>query len=89
MNKIKILTFIEENYPETEILLADGFEKAFLGIGQQFNTYFAIYDKNKCINILSKDMTYEEAVEYFQFNVVGAYVGENTPVFLDNFAYIY
>ena len=36
MNKIKIITHIEENYPDAHILLADGFENAFLGIGQQF-----------------------------------------------------
>ena len=27
-------------------------------------------------------MTEEEAVEYFQFNVQGAYVGESTPIFI-------
>jgi hypothetical protein len=26
-------------------------------------------------------MDYEEAVEFFDFNVVGAYVGDNTPLF--------
>jgi hypothetical protein len=27
-------------------------------------------------------MSYEEALEYYHFNVTGAYVGENTPAFL-------
>ena len=27
-------------------------------------------------------MTYEEAIEYFDFNVTGAYVGKNTPIFV-------
>jgi hypothetical protein len=41
----------------------------------------------KCIDILMKrdDMTEEEAVEYFEFNVTGSYVGENTPVFVELF----
>jgi hypothetical protein len=30
-------------------------------------------------------MSYEEAIEYFEYNVLGAYVGENTPIFIDNF----
>lgn len=85
MNKTKIITHIKENYPDAKILLADGFEKAFLGIGQQFNTFFSVYDKNKCINILSKNMNYEEAIEYFEYNVLGAYMGENTPIFIDSF----
>jgi hypothetical protein len=64
------------------ILLADGFESAFIGIARQFNTAFAVYDRDKCIEILTENMSHEEAEEYFQYNVEGAYVGENTPAFL-------
>ena len=87
MKRKQILKYINKKYPdlETEILLADGFESAFLGIGQQFNNFFAVYDKNKCINILTEEMTEGEAEEYFDFNVSGAYVGKHTPVFVDNF----
>ena len=67
---------------DEEILLADGFEDAFLGIASQFNRRFAVYDRAKCIEILAKDMSYDEAEEYFQFNVEGAWVGENTPAFM-------
>ena len=28
-------------------------------------------------------MSDEEAVEYFEFNVTGAWVGENTPIFFE------
>ena len=64
------------------ILYADGFEKAFMGHARRFNIEIAIYDYNKCIGILEKDMTREEAEEFFEFNVVGAWVGEYTPAFL-------
>ena len=66
-------------------LIADGFDKAFLGVGRQFNTDLAVYDYDQCINILMErdGMTYEEAIEYMEFNVVGAYVGKQTPVFLE------
>jgi len=74
---------INELLSEDEtILLADGFESAFIGIARQFNTAFAVYDRDKCIEILTENMSYEEAEEYFQYNVEGAYVGENTPAFL-------
>jgi len=54
-----------------------------IGFGYQFNKTLAVYDRNKCLNILmSTGMDYEEAVEYFEFNVVGSYVGETTPVFI-------
>ena len=64
------------------ILLADGFESAFIGVARQFNTVFAVYDREKRIDILTENMSHEEAEEYFQYNVEGAYVGENTPAFL-------
>jgi hypothetical protein len=83
MKRQEILEYVENYNPEEAVFLADGFDEAFLGIGQQFNRFFAVYDRFKCIQILSKDMTLEEAEEYFDFNVVGAYVGENTPVFVD------
>ena len=67
-------------------LLADGFEDALIGYGYQFNYPIAVYSRKRCINILMDDgiMDYEEATEYFDFNVSGAYVGESTPVFLDD-----
>ena len=65
------------------MLLADGFEEAYIGVGRQFNKEIAVYDYEKCIDILSKDMSPQEAMEYFEFNVVGAYVGEETPIFLE------
>ena len=44
----------------------------------------AVYNKLKCIESLIKEgMDEEEAEEYFSFNVEGAYVGENTPIFLE------
>ena len=68
------------------VLLADGFEDAFIGIGRQFNTPIAVYSRERCIKILMEDMSYmsyDEAEEYFAFNVAGAYVGESTPIFLE------
>ena len=82
MNREQIEDWIEENYPDYEILLADGFDEAFVGIAVQFNTPMAVYDKDKCIGILMEDMSEDEAYEYFEFNVIGAYVGENTPAFI-------
>jgi len=67
-----------------DIMLADGFEDAFLGIGQQFTMHFAVYDHGRCVRILMErdGMTEEEAEEFMDFNVTGAWVGKGTPVFL-------
>lgn len=76
------MSSIEDN---NDIILADGWESAFLGIGIQFNKRVAVYDLGRIIKILvNRDqMTYEEAREYIDFNITGAYVGPNTPVFLE------
>ena len=70
---------------DSEMLLADGLEDAFIGVGQQFNSQFAIYDREKCIQIFidKHDMDREMAEEYFEYNVQGAWVGGLTPIFLD------
>lgn len=66
-----------------ELLLADGFDGALVGIVRQFNKWMACYDLGLCERELRKDgMTRDEAKEYLEFNVLGAYVGENGPCFL-------
>ena len=79
--KEKLDEHIGDDY---SILLADGLDEAFIGIGWQFNTPLAVYDRDKCIEFLeSQGMTPEEAQEYFYYNTQGAYVGEQTPIFLE------
>jgi len=74
---------IAEQYPE--LLVADGFDKAILGVSQQFNSLSVAYDRNKCIEILMTrdNMTQLEAVEYFEYNVIGSYMGKHTPSFIE------
>tara|TARA_R100001443_G_scaffold106182_1_gene115505 strand:- start:287 stop:544 length:258 start_codon:yes stop_codon:yes gene_type:complete len=70
-----------------DVIVADGFEDALIGVGQQFNKALAVYDRQKCIEILMErdGMSDEEAVEFFEYNVTGAWVGEYTPIFLETF----
>ena len=66
------------------MLKADGFDEAIIGVGSRCGQPDIItYDVNKCIKILmDQGMTDEEAMEFFEFNVVGAWVGEETPIFV-------
>jgi len=65
--------------------LADGFEQAFVGSSiSAFNReQVAIYDYEECIAVLMKDMSEEDATEHFQYNVIGSWVGEDTPIFIN------
>jgi len=77
---------------DEELLCADGFDDAILGICERASSPAVVaYDTDKCIEIiiarsdtngLTEDETYDEAVEYFYFNVAGGYVGDRTPVFI-------
>jgi len=73
-----MLDKIIEWFPEDEILKADGFDDAIIGI-DEFSMRL-IYSVSKCIEILCRDMSEEDAVEYFDYNVKGSYVGEKTPI---------
>ena len=84
MTREQLHSHLEDS--EEEILLADGFEDAYMGLATQFTKPpLAVYDRRKCIQILvDRDgMSEEEAEEYFQFNVEGSWVGDNTPLFFE------
>lgn len=65
-------------------LVAEGFASALLGYGTHFSHRVAIYDYDKCVEALVADneWTHEDAVEYMEVNVCGAWLGDGTPVFL-------
>ena len=75
-----MLQSIIEDYGDEPILIADGFDSAVIGIATDFTLPRLIYSVSKCLAILGDDMDEEDALEYFTFNVSGAYVGENTPI---------
>ena len=73
-----------DSLEEEECILADGFDLALIGISTGINPV-AVYDVNKMLNILvmRDGMDFSEAREYLEYNVLGGYVGEKTPLFID------
>jgi hypothetical protein len=64
----------------------DGFDGAILGFGSQYGSFEClVYDRQKCIEILvDRDgMDYDEALEFFEFNVACLYAGPGTPIFIE------
>ena len=69
-----------------EALLADGFEDAFVGLARRCGQpTLAAYSVPKALRVLmDRDgMSEEDAVEFFEFNVVGAWAGPHTPIWLE------
>ena len=62
------------------------FEPAIVGIAHRYGMPAIVaYDYDKVISIFARDMGYEDAIEHFDFNVIGAWLGEGTPIFIEVF----
>ena len=70
---------------EIDFKIMDGYDDCILGVAERFGSDpHIVYDKVKVLNkLVSQGMSLEEAHEYYEFNMVGAYVGENTPSFVN------
>lgn len=75
---------LKEEYPD--VMTMDGYDDAIIGVVERIGLEVVCYDLNKVIEILMKQgMNEEDAWEWYQFNMVGSWVGEKTPVFLQRF----
>ena len=73
---------ILDSFPDVNFLKADGLDEAIIGVDDK--SMRLIYSKSKCIEILAKDMGYEDAVDFYYFNVHGSYMGEKTPIWCED-----
>ena len=69
---------------DDELLIMPGYDDCIAGIVYRCgNLPIVCYDYNKVIAQLQNDgMTYEEAIEFYEFNQLGSWVGESTPCFI-------
>ena len=70
---------------DTELLFLDEdeFDEAIIGVVERMGYEPVVaYDTTKIVEILSRSMTVDEAYEYFEFNILGSYVGSKTPAFI-------
>jgi len=78
-----MLEGIVEYFQDEEILKADGFDDAVIGI--ETGSMRLIYSVTRCVEILIVGgMDMNDAIEYFDFNVRGSYVGDKTPIWCDD-----
>ncbi len=73
-----------EQLEECEALLFDGYDEALIGIGGAFNQRAAVYDRQKIIDkLVAEGLSHHDAEEWLEVNMVGAYVGERTPIVVE------
>ena len=82
MNKREELS---ENYPDLLVMDPIYLDEAIVGVATRIGLEAICYDTNKIIELLMKHegMTDEEAIEHFEYNMKGSWVGKTTPVFLE------
>ena len=71
-----------------EAIIYDNLEEALVGIGHRFGMQgIAIYDLDKVFKELEKmlgpECSQEDVIEYFDYNVMGTWAGEYTPIFIE------
>jgi len=75
------------DHTEEGLLFADGLDDALVGICP--NSLRLVYSRTKVIEVFIQDdgMTEQDAVEYAEHNTFSAYVGNQTPIFIDDLKY--
>jgi len=74
--------------PTEDVLFADGLDDAIIGFDPSL--WKVVYSRSKVVQILCErdGMDEEEAVEFAEYNTFGAYFGDKTPVWVEDFNYI-
>ena len=84
MGNMNIREQLAETYDE-DLLFADSFDDAIIGIATGFDSGRVVYDANQMVAILVQEERFseEEAWEFLEFNTFGAHVGEQTPLYVN------
>ena len=82
--RVNIREALAEDWDAELLFLSEEeFDEAIIGVAERIGQSSVVaYDTTKLVEILSRTMSVDEAYEYFEFNILGAYVGERTPMFI-------
>lgn len=83
MSKEKVLETIINAFPDDKFLKIDEHDSAVIGV--DLKSMRLIYSASKIIENLKNHMTEFEAVEYYEYNIAGAYMGELTPILCEDY----
>jgi len=66
-------------------VMLDGFDNCVVGVSESFGEEpRLIYSKSKIIKVLMENMSREDAVEYYYYNIVGGHFGTQNPIFIQD-----
>tara|TARA_B100000287_G_scaffold392948_1_gene405751 strand:+ start:1033 stop:1287 length:255 start_codon:yes stop_codon:yes gene_type:complete len=74
---------LQDNYDQ-ELLFADEWDDCIIGVTDDFGDIRVVYSIDKMIEqLMSYGDTYSEAREYLEYNTLGAWVGDKTPIYVE------
>ena len=82
---MRTLNDLYDMYPDENFLRMEGFDDAVIGVEEM--TKRLVYSKSKIMRQLVTEMDYETAMEHFDYNIAGAWVGEQTPIIVNDMFY--
>lgn len=72
---------LADMWPDDDILQIDGYDSAIIGVGERCGQVpVLVYDGAKIMEMLLLDMDEDDAHEWYDFNIAGAWLGNNTPL---------
>jgi hypothetical protein len=77
------ITWMDENIEEyIRLEPREDFDPCVVGVARRFNDTVLVYDMGKVLAMLMKQgLDYHDAVEHFEFNIIGGWLGDMTPIF--------
>ena len=85
LSRADIEEMVKEGCLSGELLFADGWDDAIVGVHRRAFDHHScvVYSRDKIIeSLVSQGCDLSEAEEFFEFNIVGAYVGKHTPIYI-------
>ena len=81
----ELIEYIESNYPDS--LLANGYDTAIIGVTAGNDSGRVVYSVKKMVEVCMKELSVDadEAIEWLEYNTFGAFVGDYTPIYLDDY----
>lgn len=83
MKEEKVLDKILSAFEDDMFLKIDGHDNAVIGV--DLKSMRLIYSVEAIIKNLMNDMSEEDAVEYYEYNIACAHLGDLTPILCENY----
>ena len=81
----ELLEHIQYNFPDS--MLANGYNSAIIGVAGGFDSGRVVYSVKKMVEVCMKELSVDadEAIEWLEYNTFGAFIGEYTPIYVDDY----